>query len=340
MNVLVTGLGNIGTTLANVLLSFRDILSIDKVYLHKNFPVEWKNEDINILQSRGAIVCTSQKRFIKQYLPLEKILATIDYIFECRENGVGMQEKDFYKKLKNVRGVCAQGSEKGFGIPFMAGVNESEIKGEKFVQVISCNTHGVSSLLQTFTGSKLENLEEADFVIVRRSEDLGSHKKLVGANVIVRHTDSNVGTHHAIDVQDLFQTIGIHCKLTTSDISTPSQLMHSIRFHLTFKNLISKDRLLANIRKNEYVAVTEKFDSNYIFELGRRYGFQGRIYSQAIIAANNLLIDEKSVKGWAFVPQEGNTILSTMAAFLLQTEASNYRVKLEQLKKELLRPEW
>ena len=63
-----------------------------------------------------------------------------------------------------------------------------------------------------------------------------------------------------------------------------------------------------------------KFDSNRVFELGRRYGFQGRLYAHAIVVANDLLVSGRTVKGWAFVPQEGNTLLSTLEAFLLQTD--------------------
>ena len=54
-------------------------------------------------------------------------------------------------------------------------------------------------------------------------------------------------------------------------------------------------------------------------ELGRRSGFQGRLSAHAVVVANDLFVAGASVRGWAFVPQEGNTLLSTVEAFLLQT---------------------
>ena len=89
-----------------------------------------------------------------------------------------------------------------------------------------------------------------------------------------------------------------------------------------------------------YLSTTDKFDSNRVFELGRRYGFQGRIYSHAIVVSNNLLDDGRRIKGWIFVPQEGNTLLSTLAAYLHQTEHDGADQIMAKLRAELLRARW
>ena len=54
MNVLINGLGNIGTTLANILLDYRDLLGIDEVLIHKNTPTPWNAQDVVFLESKGA----------------------------------------------------------------------------------------------------------------------------------------------------------------------------------------------------------------------------------------------------------------------------------------------
>jgi len=77
-----------------------------------------------------------------------------------------------------------------------------------------------------------------------------------------------------------------------------------------------------------------------IFELGRRYGFMGRIFSHAIVVDNNMLINDKIIKAWAFIPQEGNTILSTINAFLLQTGVKNSENVMDKLENFLLRNSW
>jgi glyceraldehyde-3-phosphate dehydrogenase (NAD(P)) len=64
------------------------------------------------------------------------------------------------------------------------------------------------------------------------------------------------------------------------------------------------------------------------------------LYSHAIILAGNILATEKSVKGWAFVPQEGNSLISTIHAFLLQTNHQQEAETISKLVSELCRNEW
>lgn len=48
------------------------------------------------------------------------------------------------------------------------------------------------------------------------------------------------------------------------------------------------------------------------------------------------MIQENSLKGWAFIPQEGNTLLSTLHAFLLQTKNSNSTEIIKKIGSELV----
>ena len=335
--VLVNGMGNIGTTLANLLLRYQAQLNIETVYVAKRTLQAWNLAERKILVQQGAVICTYQPA--ESVLLVAEVLPVVDYIFEATANGVGLANLPAYKQLPNLKGSSAQGSEKGYGIPFMSGVNDKVISGKSFVNVVSCNTHGSAALLKTFTGQNLENLANADVVVVRRSEDIGNHQRLVSANVVARHLDPSVGTHHSMDVIDMYKTLGINCPLTSSDITTPSQLMHSVRFNITFKRPLTES-IEVLIKKNPFMATTQKFDSNIVFELGRRYGFNGRIFSHAIVLTGNLLVTENSVKGWAFVPQEGNSLLSTLHAYILQMNLPNGTRVFDQIKADLLRSEW
>lgn len=338
MNVLVNGIGNIGSTLLGLLVEYKDVLQINKVYALKNAPAPWQDIDLKHWAENGVEVCT---RFSNDgYLFLDDIIDEVHYIFDCTDNGGGRKNRQWYIDLPNLIGASAQGSEKGFGKSFMSGVNESVIAKEKFAHIVSCNTHSAGAILQTFAGKQLEDLQQADFVVVRRSEDIGNHKRLVTANVVARHLDDIIGTHHSIDVKHLFETIGVSMDVTSSDITTPSQLMHTVRFNVQLKKSISPKETHNKIEANPMVSTTIKFDSNFVFERGRRLGFHGRIFSHAIIVENNLLFSENSVKGWAFIPQEGNTILSTIHAFLLQMKCKDVDGKMEFLRNCLLREEW
>jgi glyceraldehyde-3-phosphate dehydrogenase type II len=338
MKVLVNGIGNIGVTLLNVLIQHKKKLGISEVYALKNKLFPWNNTELETLKEKGVIVCTKEKHL--QFQEIDSCVNLIDYVFDTTINGMGLENKSWYKTLKNLKGCSAQGSEKGFGIPFMSRINEEAIKHKKFVQIVSCNTHAIASLLNVFAGERLENLCKADFVIVRRSEDLGNHERLVTSNVVARHLDDVLGTHHAIDVKDLYETQGVSADIQSSDITTPSQLMHAVRFNIELNQKLDKNNIECLLRKNAYVSSTNKFDSNVIFELGRRYGFMGRIFSHAIVIDNNFLINNKVVKAWAFIPQEGNTILSTINAFLLQTNKVDSVTVMQELESDLLRENW
>lgn len=337
MIVLVNGLGNIGVTLANLLLEYQEELGITEIWGSKRTIRPWLKPELDILESKGVKICAEVKH--DKHPLTDEVLKKVNYIFEATANGVGLANKGKYERLTNIVGCSAQGSEKGFGVSYMSGVNDSAITGEKFVHVVSCNTHGSAALLRTFAGEKLDNLVKADMVVVRRSEDLGNHERLVSANVVARHLDEVAGTHHSVDVIDLFDTIGIDCDLTSSDITTPSQLMHSVRFNIELKKPFTRD-VNDLIESNHLISSTLKFDSNTVFELGRRYGFQGRIFSHAIILKHNLLISGKTIKGWAFIPQEGNSIFSTVHAYLLQTKHPNAQGIIDQMISDLCRKEW
>lgn len=337
MIVLVNGLGNIGVTLANLLLEYQEELGITEIWGSKRTIRPWLKPELDILDSKGVKICSEVKH--DKYPLTDEVLKKVNYIFEATANGVGLANKRKYEGLTNIVGCSVQGSEKGFGVSYMSGVNDSAIIGEKFVHVVSCNTHGSAALLRTFAGEKLDDLVKADMVVVRRSEDLGNHERLVSANVVARHLDEVAGTHHSVDVIDLFDTIGIDCDLTSSDITTPSQLMHSVRFNIELKKPFTRD-VNDLIESNHLISSTLKFDSNTVFELGRRYGFQGRIFSHAIILKNNLLISGKTIKGWAFVPQEGNSILSTVHAYMLQTKHPKAQGIIDQMISDLCRKEW
>ena len=299
MNILINGLGNIGNTILSIIKEYKESLQVDEIYLLKNIKKEF--EDYSFLENNFTEVYYS-----KEEIPINKI----DFVFDCTSNSMACKNKDWYKKFPNLKGATAQGSEHDFGTSYMYGINHNDLINEKYFHIVSCNTHGILSTLKHF-GGELNNIEEADFVVVRRSEDLGNHARLVSANVVSNHKSEKYGTHHAEDASKLLNQMGINTPLFSSDITTPSQLMHGLRFNIKLKTKRNQDY-------NTLIGKTKVFDSNIIFEQGRRYGLSGRLYYHSIIVNNNLHIEKNKVIGWAFVPQEGNTILSTLATLVFK----------------------
>lgn len=303
MKLLVNGLGNIGTTLINVLLRYKDDIGFSTLYGLKNLPKAYESGQYDLLRERGLTMVTRES--------LPGIASDIDYVFDTTANGGACANKDMYRSWPRLKGATAQGSEEGFGKPYMVGWSGNDLTDRtEFATVVSCNTHGILSLLSYVSGGMIDSIQAADFVVVRRSEDLGNHLRHVASNVVARHR-GDFGTHHAEDANRVLADSGLALRVSSSDITTPEQLMHGVRFRVEFKDGLERQPF-----GNPYVAETNYFDANRVFDMGRRYGFQGRLYNHAIVVSNNVLRNGNVVMGWAFVPQEGNTIISTVASML------------------------
>ena len=201
----------------------------------------------------------------ESYIPFSSVVHDIHYIFDWTLNQ-GLKNKNYYNKLENLIVASAQVSEHGFGIPFMTGFRELSIKKEKYVHIVSCNTYAIVSLLQAFTGSSISNLEEADFIVVRRSEDVGNHERLISGHVVSRYL-INKGTHHENDALKFYKLIGESTQITSSDITTSSQLFHSLQFRIALKKFsLEIQKQLENF---PLIAKTSKFNANAIYDLGK-----------------------------------------------------------------------
>ena len=314
-------------------------MEIEQIHALKNKAFPWNKLELDALRQKGIILCGDDKDY--GFSAVDDCLPNVDYIFDTNANGIATKNKSIYENFPKLKGCSAQGSEKDFGIPFMSGINKKIAANTKFLTIVSCNTHALCYLLHGFSGGNYSEIEEADFVVVRRSEDIGNHSRLVTSSVVARHLSEEYGTHHAIDVIDLLKTQGFFFPIQSSDVTTPSQLMHSVRFSIQFRRESSKEKLISRSKKSAFISTTQKFDSNVIFELGRKYGFLGRIYAHSIIIDNNILIDDKNrLKAWAFIPQEGNTILSTIEGFLLQMKHNNASAIMEKIISKNISKEW
>jgi glyceraldehyde-3-phosphate dehydrogenase (NAD(P)) len=79
----------------------------------------------------------------------------------------------------------------------------------------------------------------------------------------------------------------------------------------------SKDKVMAKLRANRRIALTERRSANQIFSFGRDHGYYGRILSQAVIASPTLAMHgDREILGFCFTPQDGNSLASSIAAAL------------------------
>jgi glyceraldehyde-3-phosphate dehydrogenase (NAD(P)) len=333
MKVLVNGVGNIGTTLLQVLCTHRELLGLSAIYAHKATVRPWDVPQLERLKNLGVIIVGSE---FPGQARLSDVADQIDYVFDAGQSGLGASRREAYDGFRSLVGACAQGTESTFGTPYVVGLG-LDVSTATYVHIPSCNTHSVLAALRTLADGDFDDILAADFVVARRCEDVGNHERLVAGNVLARHLDPVLGTHHAIDADAVLAVLGKQVPIQSSDITTPSQFLHATRFSVQLASAPTEDQVRDRISRAPYVASTQIFDSNKVFEIGRRFGLGGRLYNQAIFADGNLLVKGNTVSGWAMVPQEGNTILSTLAACLQQTHsADDARTALDELAESLL----
>lgn len=328
----IIGTGTIGEPLIGLFQDKRKELGIDEVTFHKRTPLFTDRSKVTDLLRRGAHLATDTDRvstFKEMGMDVsyttEEAIARASVVIDCTPKGVGHANKaKFYEKhAPNTKGFIAQGSEFGFGTPYCRGVNDGLIdSNEKFVQVVSCNTHNLAVLINTVgfeNGAKAaDNLERGDFVCIRRSNDISQDTSFIPSPQAGEHKDARFGTHHARDVYHLYKTMGKELNVFSTALKVPTQYMHTVVFRFGLKEATDRDQVLANLSENKFVALSHKDTANAIFSFGRDHGYYGRILNQTVIPQKSVHVSEdgKEVWGHCFTPQDGNSLLSSVAATL------------------------
>ncbi len=337
----VVGTGTIGEPLIGLFTQFKDKWGIDEVTFHKRTPSADGRAMVNSLINRGArLVADEQARDDFARLghrvsyTTEEALERSTVVVDCTP--AGNDNKELYKRFKGPKGFLAQGSEFGFGKPYARGINdEVQSPDERFVQIVSCNTHNISVLLKTLACDKdgKMSLEAGRFVCMRRANDVSDTKSFIAAPQAGKHDDPEFGTHHARDAYHLFQTVGEKLNLFSSAIKLNTQYMHTLWFDLDLKHDTTLEEVKAAFRNNPRVAVTNKRYVNEIFSFGRDHGYYGRILSQTVVPIPTVAVpNARKVVGFCYTPQDGNSLLSSIAATLRYLDASTIDERLEVLR--------
>jgi glyceraldehyde-3-phosphate dehydrogenase (NAD(P)) len=231
-------------------------------------------------------------------------------------------------------GFIAQGSEFGFGKMYARGINDGAlIPGEdRFLQVVSCNTHNLAVLIDTLGlhDKEPDNLVEGRFVCLRRASDISQEGEFIAAPQVGTHKDDRFGTHHAKDAWHLFNTRGLDLNLFSSEIKLNTQYMHCIWFNMRVKRATTLDEVIDNFEANPYVALTEKTMASTIFSFGRDHGYFGRLLNQTVVSTPTLVVrDGHEITGYCFTPQDGNSLLSSIAATSWLLDHRRYEERLQ-----------
>ncbi len=339
----VVGTGTIGEPLIGLLCDAKEDLEIDEVTFYKHSPILTDRPKIKGLTTRGANLAVRNDK-VKDFQELglepmygaEEAIKRASVVIDCTPKGTGLMNKEkYYNKYKNkIKGFLAQGSEFGFGKMFAVGINDEAITPkDKFIHIVSCNTHNMAVLIKTLgIENKKNHLKEGRFLCLRRANDISQVKSFIPSPEVGTHKDEKMGTHHAVDVHHLYKTLGINLNVFSSALKLNTQYMHCIWYDIKLDKKITKDDATQMFIDNPRVAVTYKTSANLVFSFGREHGHYGRILDQTVVVIPTIHVaNENEVIGFCFTPQDGNSILSSITAAERFMFPDSYEDKLKCL---------
>ena len=339
----VIGTGTIGEPLIGILCEQKSNLGIDEITFHKHSPLTKDKPKIDNLMKKGARLSVLEDRVdafksigLEPEFTLEESIARSSVVIDCTPGGSGLKNKEKYynKYTDQVKGFLAQGSENGFGKKYARGINDHVISSDdQFLQIVSCNTHNIACLVNTIALSIApDNLLAGKFVCIRRSNDISQTDSYVPAPTVNAHSNNDYGTHHAKDAAGLFKTMNLDLDLFSSALKINTQYMHTVWFNLNLKEPTSTEKVLELLDHNERIALTEHRASNTVFSFGRDQGLYGRILNQTVVVEDSINVkNEHEVTGFCFTPQDGNSILSSIAATVRFLNPHSYQDKINSL---------
>lgn len=343
----VVGTGTIGEPLIGLLADMKTEFGFDEVTFHKHTPRSGDRPKLANLARKGAILAADPdqregfaKIGIEPQFDAEEAIARASVVIDCTPSGVGRQNKNRYyeKYLESAKGFLAQGSEFGFGKMYARGINDSVLEPgkDRFIHIVSCNTHNISILLKTLgdDGSGGLDIDSADFVCLRRANDISQEGGFVPSPQVGVHDEGEFGTHHARDAHMLFETLGEDLDLFSSAVKLNTQYMHSLRFKIRLTRDITHEEVMRRFAENPRIALTEKTSANAVFSFGREQGYYGRILNVAVISSPTIYVRRKrEVIGFCFTPQDGNSLLSSVAATLWLMDPDSVTARMSSLEK-------
>ena len=336
----IVGTGTIGEPLIGILSTFKERFGIDEVTFHKRTPLLTDRSKVVVSCRQGAKLAVDKDRrqkFIDMGMEptfdADEAIERASVVIDCTPVGNQNKEKLYNKYADNGRGFIAQGSEYGFGKMYARGINDRALEKEKdnFIQVVSCNTHNLAVLIDTIAlgPEKEDNLEESRFVCMRRANDISQEGDFIPAPEAGKHDDAEFGTHQGRDAHALFSTMGFDLNIYSSALKLNTQYMHTIHFNLKLRRGITKEELMRRLKSTRRVALTHKTSSASVFSFGRDHGIFGRILNQTVIVTQSIAMrGDKEIIGTCFTPQDGNSLLSSIAATLWFLYPDSYEEKL------------
>ena len=105
------------------------------------------------------------------------------------------------------------------------------------------------------------------------------------------------------------------------------------------KKPVTKQEIQKRFQTLPGLAITHKKTANTVFAFRRDHGYMGRILNQTVLATNTVAVLEngKRIVGYCFTPQDGNSLLSSVAMTLRYLYPSDWEKRMAVFDRYLFR---
>lgn len=261
----------------------------------------------------GADKAQFDQRNIPTAGNFEDLVSKVDIMLDSSPGGVGMKNKEVYKK--HGKKAIFQGGESNevADVFFHGYANYEKGVGEDYLKLTSCNTTGLIRAVDCL--DKAYGVEKVAITIIRRVADPGDyHRGLTNALQV-----DKAPSHQALDLM----TIMPHVDATGILIHTPVTHGHIITVLATGKEKITKEMAMAAFKTHpriRLVKIDDGFKGNAsLFRYARDLGNpRGDMYEIALWE-DTLVESGDDIMFAINVPQESVTIPETMDAIRAAT---------------------
>lgn len=305
--ILIVGYGTIGERIADAVHMQDDMELAGVVDVAATLPVRALVES----GKKYPIFCAAKDKMssMKQSgIPvkglMEDILPGVDIAVDATSPGVGLKNKEVYKK-HNVPAIFQAGEKHQAGDTlFHPMANYGKCRGEKYLELLSCNTTGIAR--QAYVCHRAFGLKEMVSMILRRAADISeTHKGPVDALMVEK-----IPSHQCDD----FSVISPDIKAVTAVVTAPVCHGHATTMIFDVEKKTTKEEV-ADVFENEprikIFRLQDGFIStSHVFDYNRDRGApRGDMY-EVPVWEETIYIDHEGTRIYSInmIPQEAIVI--------------------------------
>jgi len=239
---------------------------------------------------------------------IEELLEKVDMVIDATSPGVGAKNRKLYEKF-NVKAAFQAGEKHKAGdILFNPCHNFDRCKGQRYVELLSCNTTAIARLAGLI--EKNYGLKRMLCLIVRRGGDISeTHKGPIDAAIVER-----TPSHQADD----FKVVSPHLKVITNVVTVPVCHGHVQTVEFTVDRPPRKEELvelIASYPRARMFRIEDGYLSNsHIFDYMRDLGaLRGDMY-EVPVWDETIYVDGNNIILTHMVPQEAIVVPENMDA--------------------------